>query len=121
MPPPFKKNLNCIIDQPLIKLRLKSIVLQEAAIVAIADGMCKWLFKKLATSYYLFCTEYFLHCTVSYNNISALYNGTNYMHAVYIPEVIQNQMRFRQFVMLKAFLSATTAGKNIFIRIIPTL
>ena len=32
--------------------------------------------------------------------------------AVYIPIVIQNQMSFSQFIMLKAFLSATTAGEN---------
>ena len=31
--------------------------------------------------------------------------------AVYIPLVIQSQMSFSQFVMLKAFFSATTAGK----------
>ena len=30
--------------------------------------------------------------------------------AVYFPVVIQNQMRLSQFIMLKAFLSATTAG-----------
>ena len=33
----FQLNPNCIIDKPLIKLRLKIIVLQEAAIVAIAS------------------------------------------------------------------------------------
>lgn len=34
---------------------------------------------------------------------------------VYIPVVIQNQMSFSQFIMLKAFLSATTAGLVSFI------
>ena len=36
-----------------------------------------------------------------------------FITAVYIPMVIQNQMNFNQFIMLKAFLSATTAGKQL--------
>ena len=31
---------------------------------------------------------------------------------VYIPMVIQNQMSFSQFIVLKTFLSATTAGET---------
>ena len=36
----------------------------------------------------------------------------NLFFAVYIPVVIQDQMLFKQFTMLKVFLSAVVAGKS---------
>ena len=39
-----------------------------------------------------------------------LYMSVSLFFAVYIPVIIQDQMLFKQFTMLKAFLSAVIAG-----------